>query len=189
MTMQTRNLGLALALATLSVPALASDGPSYSYADLGYVDSDIGISGDGFQLRGSYAVNDAFFLFGQYSDTSYDNFFDLGVGELRLGFGWHTPMSDRADFVAALNFERVDIDTSVGSADDTGFGLKLGVRGKLSDALEVNTHVRHANYGQGASDTLFGIGGAFALNDRFSVVLEIEQGDSDTLMLGARWGF
>jgi hypothetical protein len=186
--MDIRRTLLAAACVACALPASAE--VTYDYLDIGYLDSDIGISGDGFGLRGSVGISESFFMFGQYGDADYDaGFFDLGVTELRLGAGWHTPVNDSVDFVAALNWERTEVSTPFGDGSDNGYGVKLGLRGALSDALELNGHLRYVDYGQGANDTLLGVGIVYSFNERVGLVFDVEQGDSDLIGIGLRVGF
>src|SRR5688572_19386214 len=70
-------LGLLGALAVL--PAVSqADTLDYSFAELGYVDSEFGnLNGDGISLRGSVPVNETFFVFASYWDVGYDFNVDL----------------------------------------------------------------------------------------------------------------
>ena len=62
----------------------------------------VGVNGDGFEIGGSWELNDQFHLFGSWQDQSFDGGFD---GEtLELGGGWSHSFSDTLDFVGTLSF-------------------------------------------------------------------------------------
>src|SRR4051812_40099125 len=75
--MQRRILSGLAALAAALPLASHAETMSYSYAELGYVDTTldgdgVDVDGDGFALRGSLAVHPNFFVFANYQDLSFD---------------------------------------------------------------------------------------------------------------------
>jgi hypothetical protein len=189
----TRNL-LVAALAAVATPALA-DGLDYTYLEGRYSSLDVdGEDGDGFGIRGSYAINDNLYILGQYGSADFD-FLNTEATELRVGGGFHMPVQDGVDFVAELNWERTDVELDNPfppfgriEGDDNGVALSGGLRGMVTDKFELNGKVRYIDYGD-VDDTVLGLGAKYGINDRWSVVGEYETGDTDAITLGVRLTF
>lgn len=183
---------VAAMLAAAATPALA-EGPSYKYLEIDFLSTDIGVSGDGLSLRGSFPVSEPIYLFASYSTTGFANAvfgLDVDATELRLGAGWRREIVAGTDFIAELNLERTDVEVqTLGSAADNGYGLGLGVRSMLTSAVELNGKLRRVDYGNGANDTLLGAGVVWSVKDTMAVTFGYETGDTDTLNLGLRFGF
>jgi len=88
-----------------ATPLLAqAEGMSYSYLDLGYVETDIdgvGPTADGFGLRGSVGVAKNFFVFADYSDQEVAN---IDVEQIAAGLGGRYGLSDNLDLGAEWYF-------------------------------------------------------------------------------------
>jgi long-subunit fatty acid transport protein len=145
----------------------------YNYFSLGYgiIDFDnVNADGDGFNLGGSYAINESFHVFADYSSANLDNNIDAtGFG---AGIGWHTSLSDVVDLVAGLSYEYVEIDVpGIGNPDDNGLGLGVGLRFAASDVLELNAGIEYVDLSDSGSDTGFGVGGLYDVTDAFSIGL------------------
>lgn len=83
-----------------------------------------------------------------------------------------------------------DIDSGI-SIDRDGLGASIGLRGSVTDRLELNAHVRYSEVGgidlMAESDndvitdnTLFGVGAVVEVTDTFSLSGEVEAGDDVT---------
>ena len=90
-------------------------------------------NGDGFGIAGSFALNDQWHLFGDYSTADLD--FGVDLDQLKLGGGFHSPLSNNVDFVAEFSYVRIDASSGGFSVDDDGFGLSIGARGMAADRL------------------------------------------------------
>lgn len=150
-----RYLAAVSALA-IAAPALA-DGVSYNYIEGNYqrveFDDDFGgdPDGDGFGIGGSFALNDQWHLLASYATADLDAGVDLD--QLKLGGGFHTPLTNNVDFVAEFAYVRFDASSGFVSADDDGFGLSLGVRGMAADRLELAGWVDYVDLDDSGDDT------------------------------------
>lgn len=188
-----------LAALGLSGPALATDGFNYSFVELGYIDTeldDFDASGDGFGLRGSVELTENVHLFASYSDLDYD--FDISGEELRIGAGYAWPLNPRLDIVGRLAYVRAEVDASVTipglgrinfGADDSGFGLGAGLRGRPIERLELTGGLDYVDVGD-SDDTSFDIGGRYYFTSAFSGGLDLRfNDDGTTYILGGRFDF
>src|SRR5690349_20587232 len=93
-------LGLAL-LAILPMSAQAADGPtglSYSYVEGTYQSTDwLSENFDGFGIAGSVAFAENWYGSASYRKVSNGDF-DVDLDESNVNVGWHTRLSDKADF-------------------------------------------------------------------------------------------
>jgi len=104
-------------------------------------------TGDGFATRGSFGFANNFFVFTEYSMQSFDFNVDDGAGgtipvdidldQITVGLGGHFPLSDNLDLVGRAGWSKikadVKIDTVSGDADDTGYLVGGGLRGRLGE--------------------------------------------------------
>jgi hypothetical protein len=183
----------------LATTAMAAENLSYTYVELGYIDTeidDLGISGDGWGIRGSYRVANAIHLFGSYADLGYDG--NVDVSELRLGGGYAWPMSPKLDLVGSLAYVRMEASSSVTvpglgrvsvSVDESGYSLGAMLRSRLTDQFEVNGGLDHVDVGSD-NDTALEVGGRYFLTPAFNVGLDLRFNDDGTsYMIGGRYHF
>ncbi len=157
-----RILVAALVLA-LAAPALA-DTPSYNYVQGSFqkVDLDDGglgldVDGDGFGIGGSFEVADNWHVFGGYSTIDFG--FGIELNQLSVGAGYHTDTSATTSMFADLSLIRAEVDAgSFGSEDESGFGLRVGVRSNLTDKVEAEGNIAYVDLGDGGDGT--SVGGA-----------------------------
>ena len=179
--------------------ALAAETLSYTYVELGYIDTeidDLGVSGDGLGIRGSYRLANGIHVFASYADLGYDG--NVDVSELRLGGGYAWPMSPKLDLVGKLAYVSVDVGSSITvaglgrvgfSAEETGYSLRAMLRGKLNDQFEVSGGLDHVDVGND-NDTAFEVGGRYLLTPAFNVGLDLRFSDDGTsYMVGGRYQF
>lgn len=182
---------LGLILAVFAAPALAGD-LSYNYFELGYqrIDvDDINVDGDGFGLGGSFEVGENWFITASYATAELD--FGVDFDQLSAGVGYHVDMSENADFFATLSY--VSVEASVpgfGSADDDGFGVSIGVRGMVSEKVELTGSLGYVDLSDSGDSTSFGASGYYNFNDAFALGLVVSTDDDVTAYgLGARFYF
>jgi hypothetical protein len=190
---------LGLFLGSLAPTALlaqaAEGGPqmSYSAVDISYlvdveIDGPGNVDGDGFEVGGSWELNDKFYILGAWQEQS----FDLGIDgrQIELGGGFHTPLSNTVDFVATLSYIDAEVSTNNFSADDDGLALGGGVRARLTDSFELDGAVRFVDFDEGGSDTGFTVGGRWYFVDNMAITTRADFFDDvDVVSVGFRAEF
>ena len=127
-------LGLVALAASVSLPAWADDGMSYTFVEAAYVDTEIDgsgfdVDGDGIALDGSFELNESVFLTASYSTQDFD--FGIDLDQWSAGIGGHMPLADNIELVGTLRYVDAETDTRFGDVDDDGFGIGVGVRYQL----------------------------------------------------------
>ena len=180
--MLRKSLGILLLAA--AAPAVADD-ISYNFVDLGYqrieIDDVAGIDvdGDGFGIAGSFEIAENWFVQASYAQADFD--FGVDFDQTALGVGYKTGISDRSDVFATVNYLRAEVSASgLGSADDDGFGISVGVRAMLSDTFELNGSIGYVDFDDGGDSTSVSAGGLFNLTETFALGLGIEVDDDVT---------
>ncbi|MGH8223316.1 MAG: outer membrane beta-barrel protein [Woeseiaceae bacterium] len=169
----------------------AAEGLNYTYlqASYGQVEfDDFDVDGDGFGISGSFALTEQFFLFGTYEMADFD--FDVEADTFDLGGGFHAPLADNIDVVATLAYVYTEVSSGFGSVDDNGYGIGVGLRALVSPKVELNGGVEYVDLSDSGSDTGFGAGFLFHINDMFSVGLSGSwNDDASAYSLGGRLNF
>ena len=169
----------------VSWSALAADSPlSYSNAGIGYMTGDIAdVDFSGFGVYGSYALNDSFFVIGDYTSISSDDSFDFGFGvddieatQINVGFGFHTPISDATDFVATLSYADAEVEFFDLTEDGNGYIMSAGVRAKPTQEIELQAFLNYADIEDG-SETGYLLGARYFTMPTLS--LGLNYGSSD----------
>ena len=181
------------ALIAFSASASAQ-GFDYNFFSVGYQrmnldDGFIDVDGDGFGIDGSFAINDSFFIFAGYGMGEFEEQgVTVDVDTLSAGIGWHTPLTERVDFVTGLSYEYVEVGASgFGSVDENGYGLGVGLRFQASDAIELNTGINYVDYGDG-DDTGFGVGLLYGVSENIDIGVSADWAD-DTSAYGLNGRF
>jgi opacity protein-like surface antigen len=181
------------ALALAFAPGFVFAEMNYNGVELSFIDVDLGddlvnVDGDGFELFGSYAMSDRYFLFGEYADQG------LGAGldgrSIEFGAGFNHELKSDIDFVASVSY--VDAKVRVGnlSVSDDGLALGAGVRAKVAQKFEVDGGIRYIDLDRSGSDTGFVLGGRFYFNDTFALSAGTDLNDNaDTFRIGFRAEF
>ena len=190
-----KKLLLGTALVFAMSPAFAGD-LSYNFIELGYqkaeLDDDLaGISfdGDGFGIGGSFEVGESWFVGVGYSTIGFD--FGIDLDQISVGGGYHAGLSDRTDFFAALSYLSVEVSASgLGSVDEDGYGVAIGVRSMLTDNVELNGSLGYSDLGNGADGTAFNAGALYSFTESFAVGFDIGIEEDVTLYsVGGRFYF
>lgn len=191
-----------LLVSLLAFTASASaEGFNYTYAYLGYGNTDIDVidsDGNGFAVGGSFAFTDSFHGFMSYdmAEVSLDGGgiipdVDVDATRLKAGFGYNMGLTDAIDLIAKLSYEGVDLNPpGPGSADDSGYGLGVGMRFRAMDSLELGAGINHVSFSDFDDDTRFEVNGIYSFNDTWSLSLSGEFGSEiSTYVLSGRFYF
>ncbi len=175
-------------LALAPLVALADD-LSYSYVDLGYVQTDIdgAPSADGFGLRGSVGFGENWFVFGEYSNQDLDG---VDIDQFAVGFGGHYGLTDAMDLVGRIGY--VDAEASAGGSSISvdGYLVSAGLRGRMGDAFELEGRADYTDYGNNGDNTALVIAGRYFFTDQFALGAEFSTSDdADAYLVGVRWSF
>jgi Ax21 family sulfation-dependent quorum factor len=193
-------------LAATSFSAQASDKLSYSFVEADYIQSNVddqdveGININptlvGWGLKGSFAVADKFYVFGGYSSGKDDILavdeidftaeLDASVDRWNLGFGFHTPISSKTDFVAELGYVQYDYKFDFDVNDDGdqysesykvdagGARLSGGLRSALTDNFEAYGMLNFTDSQDIEGDFSGNIGGQFKFNATWGLTGDVE---------------
>ncbi len=183
-------LGVVAALG-LSGQAFAAEGLSYNFVEVGYVDTELDLGpatadGDGFQLAGSAELGSNFNVFLNYGDADLEG---VSLSLLDLGAGYHWSLNEALDLVGGLSYERFKVE---GAGAESGFGLSVGLRGRVGDALELNGGFKYVDFGDGADDTVFSVGARYYFTEAFAAGIDYRTFDDlnlSTLGLTLRYDF
>ena len=109
---------------------------------------------------------------------------------LSAGAGFYAPISEKIDVVAQVAYLYAEADTPLGSVDDNGYGVSVGLRAWVSERVELDGAIAYSDFGDGGSDTSFGAGVQFYFTEQFSVGLGLGFADDvDTYRLSGRFYF
>jgi hypothetical protein len=181
---------LVISLFALAATASAQEfGYNYlqaSYGTVSFDDSILDVDGDGLGISGSYAFHPEFYVAGEYQTADMDFGVDLNI--LELAVGWHTPLSDQLDFTAQLGFVNAEVETGLGSADEDGYMIGAGLRGQLTDAVELNGGIDYIDFDD--SETRAYAGFLFSLTEQMTVGAEANFWDDiNVYQLNLRFDF
>ena len=176
---------IGIVLVLFAVPAFAAD-VNYNYAQFAYMRADIdGTSEepDGFGIGGSFEVGESWFVVASFAQVEAE---ELGLSaeldDLAIGFGYHTPISDNVDFYGTLSWLRSEVSADgFGSFDDDGFGATIGMRGMVSDQVELSGSIGYSDVGDFGDGTAFGVGLIYNVPDTFGLGINAAFGDDVTI--------
>jgi len=174
---------LATALFTGSV--LASEGPRYTYGDIGYsrVDfDDLNNDGDFLDLGGSLRVHDKLHLFADYSGGNVSvSSFDVDVTNVDAGIGANLPLSPTVDLIIDVAYLWSELDAGHGNSDDEhGFGARVGVRAMLAPNFELNGGASYADYNDSDDNKALYAGLVYNFTDMVAMTAGVSAGDNVT---------
>ncbi len=183
--MLKKSLGILLLVA--AAPAIAGD-LSYNYIEAGFqrIEFDdvagVDVDGDGFGIGGSFELNDDWFIRAGYSTADLD--FGIDLDQTILGIGYRADISPATDVFATVSYVRADVSaTGFGSFDDDGFGISVGVRGMLTDKVELSGSIGYIDLDEGGDGTSVSAGGLYNFTDMFAAGVGIEV-DEDVTTFG-----
>lgn len=187
-----RSLVLTLLL-MLSVSAGAQSA-SYDYLQgtFGRVDLDgtgLDADGDGLGISASFSLNSDFHVFGDYQTADLN--FGVDVSVLELGGGYHTDISPRLSVNANVGYIEVDASAAgIGSADADGLFVGLGLRGPVSDTVELFGGLDYIDFDGDDGETRAKAGFILSLTEALGVGVEANLWDDvNIFQLHARYYF
>ncbi|HEY7773246.1 MAG TPA: hypothetical protein VIC26_08685 [Marinagarivorans sp.] len=239
-SLNVKKLPLRVALGVLMLPAASfantQEDLSYSYVQGGYLVQDVDIyqdsdslddfiddidDGGGYKAEVSVGFAQNFFGFASYSDTEADFAFvdnngavipsDTNVKTMRLGVGFHAPLTRVMDFVTTASYVDMDLgdfsfgqtDNDVIGGDDSlgdwyddlsedssdGYSLDAGVRAQVTYWLELGGGLRYTDVDAGDDVSAFG-NALFEINPNMGINLLATAGDNlSTYELAFRYSF
>lgn len=175
---RTRKHSVAFALSTLlALPAITA-AHDYTYVEGGFVSRDNRRTDDsGFRIAASGAIADPVALIGEYVDTGdYEQFSGGAV--------FHAPIERDLHWFAGATIEQVD----TGRADDTGFGLRGGLRWRFARVFELSPEIRHVDVFD-RDETSLRLAGWFRFAPGLDLQAALQAGDDDRIEAGLRYNF
>lgn len=195
---------LAVAIVAAGLGTAHADDLSYSYIQGSYSQTefdadDFSLDLNGFDLTGSFAVSDHFFVQLNAGRATGDERIegvkvDTELDGKTLMLGFHTALSDNLDFVASIGKTWLDAKIDVDGfgefeGDDDANLVSVGLRGMATDSLELFANAVYVD-GDGDSDTNLNVGGMYKLSSNFGIGLSHTAGDdADTTGVFARLSF
>lgn len=184
-------LGVIAALG-LSGQAFAAEGFSYNLLEASYSNVELdGTSADGdvLGIGGSVEFTQNFFGFASLADGNYDAGVD--TFQTTLGLGYALPLNTNLDLVVGASYERYKVKAPVlGSDTENGYGLNLGLRGRVGEQLELNGGLKYIDLGGGADDTTFNVGARYYFTPAFAAGVDVSTNDDGTTYgLAVRYDF
>lgn len=163
---------------------------SYSYLEAGWIQVDLDgadVKADGFEVGGSVALTDRFFVSGGYAKVSK---YDVDVENYSIGAGGSYPLSDRLHLVGAVHWVETQLSSSVASGEDDAYGLSASLRGKPANRFELEAGLTYVDYGDGDDDTLAGLRVRYSVTDKLAVGMRFQNSDiGDLYGLSVRLNF
>jgi hypothetical protein len=175
----------------LSGPVLAEDGLSYSFVELGYINTETDFDeGDGLSLSGSYAVAELAHIFTSYSDQDFDNS-NVRTEFMQIGLGLNFTIAENIDLVPRLSYVDVQVEVPpFGTFDDNGYAAGVALRAKLFERFELSGGFNYQDLDDSGEDTLIFGTARFYITDKIALAADIQENDGDmTYILGGRYDF
>lgn len=186
------------ALILASASSAFADDSKISYTNIGLSYQKLDISDDdfsGFGVSGSAAIGKSFFAIAEYNSIKSDDDFinnttfvidKLKVTQANVGFGFHTPISTKVDFVTALSYANVKVKHASISDNGNGYLIDAGIRAKPNNTFELAAFINHANI-EDESDTGFSLSARVFASPKFSIGLGYSAADeTDTVGIDIR---
>ena len=172
---------------------------SYDYIQISLSQSeydDVDLDLDGKSISGSINLSENNFLFGSLGTTDFDNWLVPSVGEIdgdadswSIGLGFHTPLSDKVDFVATGSYTSIEGDGYGYEIDENVTGVSIGVRAWLTDSVEFDVGISHSE-ADDADGLSLNAGFIFPITESLSLGVGGSYGkDTTGVSIGGRYSF
>ncbi len=184
---------LAGVISSAAVFAQADDHFSFDYVQAGYATLDMNTrAGDpdeytGFQLAGSYSLNENFFVAGEYNATSEAG---VDVTFSKFGLGYTQSVNDSLAYYTQVSHMITELGSRMaGDFEDKGTQFDVGLRFKMADNFELKGAVEHLRDAD-KNRTFFVVGGVFHMSESFAAFADVKtESDSDMAIIGMRYSF
>jgi hypothetical protein len=177
---KTAAIGAIAALAFGAQQAAATDF-SYNLVEGSYISGD---DFSGFGVAGALEFTPEFFGHASLDALDIDNS-SADASLLSLGGGYSRAINNNLDIVATASLKRFKVD---GGGSDTGFGLGVGVRGRVLNQLELHGGLEYTDIVD--TDTTLNFGGRWYFTPQFAAGLDLQDNDfGSTLRFTARYDF
>lgn len=176
---------LLMILVAFSV-SVNAQGVNYNYVQgsYGLVNLDgpgLDVDGDGVGLSASVAIAESFHVFGEYqsADSSFVGDLDL----MEFGVGYHTNISPNMDVYANLGYLEFETygggggcpigvactSSGGGAGDDDALAVGLGLRGAVSEAVELFGGIDYVEFDDSHNETRTNAGFVLRLTEKMGV--------------------
>lgn len=171
--------------ALVAIPALAAEGPAWTYGQLGYTQISSFDNSDSFNLDGSLGIADLFHVQAQYRNGQFG---DFGEGDDNTDFdtwtitaGVHPHVGASTDAVFDVRYTNIDIHDTNNDAD--AWGLGAGLRHMMTDKLELNAminwdRISPDNSNEHLNNSSWTVGGRYMMTPALSAGVSYTDSDS-----------
>ena len=73
------------------------------------------------------------------------------------------------DVLAQVTYEKIELDTPLGDADDSGFGIGVGIRVAATSLVELLGSVSYVDFDDGGDNTALNAGALFNVTETIAV--------------------
>jgi hypothetical protein len=179
-------LGLVTALG-MGGSALAAEGVSHSYVEAGYGYGELAgglIDGDGFKVGGSLELPANVVIAASYRDFTFEESgTEADISELSAGLAYQWALGDSFDLLAGASFEQLEFE----GESESGFGLNIGTRGRVTDNVELSAGVQYQDIKEVPSTFVVTLGVRRYFTPSFAMGVDVRK--SDLLVLASETSF
>lgn len=174
-------LGLTAAL-PFAASAQSASALSYNYVEGGYIATNSDLDADGFAARGSVAFHPNFHVFGGFQRQDVDNT-PVDFDEWRIGIGYNHGISQNADLVTRVAYEKFDAGRDIfgNNYEADGYSVEVGLRGALAPQLEGYAMAGYEDFGGIYGDDFYGrLGAQWKFTPNWGVSSDVKFAGGDT---------
>jgi hypothetical protein len=182
---------------TALTPTSKSIAPNWNFIEASYLSADIdafdqNIKPKGYGVIGSALLGNNVILSASYSTISEDGVIldadaDATLSLASAGIGYRFEATDTTDLFVMASYLYVEIEGSYdgnsGSYDDSGYGLKLGVRSMLTESFEAIATIERAEI-DSESETAFELSAYYHFNKQLAIGVGYSAADDINMYSG-----
>jgi len=179
---------LCAASAANAQQALQTDLPlsyDYIFASLAITELDSG----GLEAGGSFTVAPNIHVYGGYQDWELSENVDRSI--LQIGGAYHWDIATNLDLLVGAAIAKSELDfRGPAEIDDEGLILKAGIRGWITNDLELSGELLLDDSLRSSMDSVIEVGGQYHTSPQFSIGGRVRvDEDETTLFIGGRFYF